>query len=476
MLDATAAWLDAAAHSRNRLGPDGLGAIDRLVLALRSGRAARRAALVDLTGWLQVALPLWLGTLEDIDDLLPRRLRTFDLVILDEASAIDQPSAATALLRARRAVVVGDPHQLRPATFLSDADQAAAVRAMGLDDHPTLPVTLDLRRNSAFDVAAGVAPTLVLDEQFRSDPHLVDFVADRLYGGQVRVAGRTPITEGRDAIDVVRVAGERDSDGVVRSEVDAVVRLLRRLREAGATSVGVVTPFRAQAEAIEQRIVRGWSFEDIDRLDLRVGTVHGSQGVERDVEVLSIGVGEGDRGRAWSFVQDPHLFTVMVTRARTRLVIVLAGEPPAGGLLAELLAQADAPPGSPPLAGPRDAWTAEVADHLAGAGLVVRAGYPTGRHLVDLCVGDAFGFAGVTTGVHPGGPHAHVERDLALRRSGWPLVDAFASRWHDDLDELVDRVRAAVVPGRPPTWPRRPPPPSAAAQALLPPPPWYPPR
>ncbi len=461
--DATASWLDAAAHSRARLGPTGFDAIGKLAIALRSGRAARRAALVDLTGALQVALPLWLGTLEDIDDLLPRRARSFDLVILDEASAIDQPSAATALLRGRRAVVVGDPHQLRPTTFLSDADQSAAVAAMGLDQHPTLPITLDIRRNSAFDVAAGVAPTLVLDEQFRSDPHLVDFVARRLYGGQVHVAGRTPASEIRDAVDVIRVAGERDGDGVVHAEVDAVLHELRLLRDRGATSVGVVTPFRAQADAIERRIVKAWSLDEVEALDLRVGTVHGSQGVERDVEILSIGVGEGDEGRAWSFVQDAHLFTVMVTRARRRLVVVLAGEPPAGGLLAELLAQGDAPPGPPPLSGPRDAWTEQVADRLTEAGLRVRAGYPTGRHVLDLCVGDASAFVGVTTGVHPGGPHAHVERDLALRRAGWPLVDAFASRWRDDLDGLVTRVGAGVAPLGPATWPRRPPPPVARA-------------
>ena len=86
-------------------------------------------------------------------------------------------------------------------------------------------------------------------------------------------------------------------------------------------------------------------------------------------------------------------------------------------------------------------------------------------------------------------PHLPYKRELPLGLkpfNGWQwwalthacmghVVDAFASRWRDDLDELVDRVRSAMVPGRPATWPRRPPPPSAAAQALLPPPPWYPP-
>ena len=67
------------------------------------------------------ALPLWVGTLRDIDDLLPAKPGLFDLVILDEASQIDQirrprprccgpigPSSS------------GDPYQLRHVTFLSD--------------------------------------------------------------------------------------------------------------------------------------------------------------------------------------------------------------------------------------------------------------------------------------------------------------------------------------------------------------------
>ena len=66
---------------------------------------------------------------------------------------------------------------------------------------------LDVRRNSCFDVAASVAPVVTLDEHFRSDPHLVDFVATRIYGGRVHVATRSPRTTGRDCVDLVRVTG-----------------------------------------------------------------------------------------------------------------------------------------------------------------------------------------------------------------------------------------------------------------------------
>src|SRR5205085_8896017 len=117
------------------------------------------------------------------------------LVILDEAASIDQPLAAPALLRGKRAVIAGDPRQLRQVSFLADDDIARAVEHI---DDEVLRARLDVRRNSVLDVAVGAAEPIVLDEHFRSAPHLVDFIAKRLYGGHVLVASRKPSTHNRD--------------------------------------------------------------------------------------------------------------------------------------------------------------------------------------------------------------------------------------------------------------------------------------
>lgn len=205
---------------------------------------------------------------------------------------------------------------------------------------PLLAARLDVRRNSAFDVAAGVAPVLTLDEHFRSDPHLVDFIADRIYGGALKVATRAPSTASRDCVKVVRTEGCRDRSGVVAAEVDWVVRELERLRGLGARSVGVITPFRAQADALEAAVLGRFSTDDLETLDLRVGTVHAFQGNERDMVVASLGIGPGQDTASWRFVEDPHLFTVLFTRARRHLSVLVSGDPPAGGLVAAYLAQA----------------------------------------------------------------------------------------------------------------------------------------
>lgn len=434
--EATARWLSAEARSGARMNRSTMPAVAALATALRSGRAARRHQLSRLDDEkLTRALPLWVGSLPDIDDLLPPLAGAFDLVIVDEASSIDQPLAVPALLRARRAVIAGDPNQLRHVSFLSDQRLREVVELHGLADRPLVAARLDVRRNSTFDVAAAVAPVLVLDEHFRSVPHLVEFVANHLYGGGLKVATRKPSTEGRDCVHVVRLAGERDKAGVVAAEVDWAVAEVARLRSDGAASVGIITPFRAQADALEAAVLARFSADDIAALGLRVGTVHAFQGNERDVVIASIGVGPDQSGASWRFVEDPHLFAVFVTRARRHLTLVMSAEPPPGGLLAGYVARADRPPGPPPPAGETTAWAAQIAGDLRLGGVDARTGYPTGRHVVDVCAPP--GDTAVECGVHPSGPAAHVDRHLALVRSGWHVLEAFPSRWSQRRGELV---------------------------------------
>ncbi|HSH59698.1 MAG TPA: DEAD/DEAH box helicase, partial [Acidimicrobiales bacterium] len=442
-------WLALESRSEERINWSSLRAVAALSTALRSGRSARREQLRRLDDdKLTRALPLWVGTLSDVDDLLPAIPALFDLVVLDEASSIDQPLAAPALLRARRAVIVGDPRQLRHVSFLSERQLRAATADNGLDEDPVLAARLDVRRNSTFDLAVGVVPVVMLGEHFRSDPHLVEFVARRLYEGEVQVATRSPRTEAVDCIRTVRVDGCRDARGVVRAEVDQVVSRLKALRREGSGSVGVVTPFRAQADALEEAVLAEFDADDLEGLDLRVGTVHAFQGNERDVVLASLGVGPEDGARSWQFVEDPHLFTVFVTRARKRLVFVHSADPPSGGLLAEFLAQADQPPGRPKPANRVDEWPAGIAVELECAGVPVLAGYPSGRHVVDVCVGDGKRFFAVECCVHAERPDAHIERHLSLSRMGWDFLEAYPSRWGDRRGELVVELHRRLADRR----------------------------
>ena len=153
---------------------------------------------------LAEAAPLWLGTVAEIDDVLPQRAGMFDLVILDEASQIDQIASAGALLRARQAVVCGDPRQLRHVSFVSDSEVEAANERWMASRH----ARIDVRRNSTLDQAVPVGVVVNLDTHYRSVPHLIGFSATRFYEDRLTIATGTPINDHDDRIDVRTVLTE----------------------------------------------------------------------------------------------------------------------------------------------------------------------------------------------------------------------------------------------------------------------------
>jgi hypothetical protein len=431
--------LQAQARHGRIADRDRMRAVAGLAAALRSGRASRREQLRRLDGGaLTAALPLWVGALTDVDDLLPPEPRLFDLVILDEASQIDQPRAAPALLRARRAMIVGDPRQLRHVSFVSDADQRRALDEHGLTERAAV---LDVRRVSAFDAAAAATAVSFLGEHHRSVPHLIAFSDRRFYGGQISVRTRHPANESVDAIRLVDVVGATLDGGVNRAEITAVAIEVQRLAAAGVTSIGVVSPFRAQADALEAMLLDRFDVDEIDRLGLRVGTVHAFQGAERDVMVVSLGLTADDAEQRRRFVEDPHLCNVMVTRARQRMVIVTSLRDAGDGILSDLLAHAQRPPDPLPLEPPSSPWVASVAAELQRQGCAVRCGYRVGDEVLDLVAGAGGDAHAVDCRVRPGGVAAHLASRRGLHRTGWRVAEAWASHYDGDA------VRAAVEVG-----------------------------
>ncbi|MGH3716225.1 MAG: DEAD/DEAH box helicase, partial [Micromonosporaceae bacterium] len=424
-------------------------AMSELATALRAGRRRRRQLLAQLNPKaLLRALPLWIGTVGDVEELLPAVAGGFDLVILDEASHINQIGAAPVLARARRAVVAGDPRQLRFVSFVGDRQIDEVLARHGLAERAPL---LDVRRNSAFDVAAAAAAVTRLSEHYRSVPHLIAFSSARFYGGTVSTVTRHPRNDSLDAIELHPVdpadsgkngnggtsaGGKRGNGGkgANQAEVAAALALVDRYVSAGADDLAVITPYRAQADAIEAALINTYA-ERLGRLRLRAGTVHAFQGSEADVVIASLAVRPGDDAGRVRFATDPHLFNVMITRAR-RTLHVLTSWPDAGGLLGDFFRYADKPP-TPPETEPGDAWTQRLAAELRRAGAPVTTGYPVGRWSVDLCVGAGGDAFGVMCQVHPDGVAAHLARHRILRHAGWQLTDVFSAPGEADPSRLV---------------------------------------
>jgi hypothetical protein len=215
----------------------------------------------------------------------------------------------------------------------------------------------------------------------------------------------------------------------------------------------VVSPFRELADAAREALLAAYDVDEIERLGLRVGTVYAFQGAQADHVVLVLGLDAGDPPGRRRFVEDPHLFNVMATRARRSLVVVTSLLTPTGppdGLVEQYLVHADRPPAPPGDGACPTPWGDALALELREAGLPVRTGYPVGRWTVDLCLGEGAGTLGVETAVHSHGAAAHVARHRALVASGWRLVDGYPTRWDQDATRAAVELASAPAPGEHP--------------------------
>ena len=119
--------------------------------------------------------------------------------------------------------------------------------------------------------------------------------------------------------------GPASSGAVCIEEADTVVQAVVDLVEARGFrgSVGIVTPFRAQANLIRGKINQQLSPASVQRCELITDTSHGFQGDEKDVIFFSPCVGyQMPEGAEWFLNGTANLFNVAITRARALLHVV----------------------------------------------------------------------------------------------------------------------------------------------------------
>ena len=265
---------------------------------------------------------------------IPMESGYFDLVVIDEASQCDIASALPLLFRAKRSVIIGDPMQLRHISALTKPRDSELQHKHGLVENR---LGWMYSVSSLFDLAASIVPSqniINLRDHHRSHADIIGFSNAAFYEGRLRVATRYPQLK-RPSTTQPGIVWQDVSGSVVRPReggaqnaeeastvVDAVVDLVVRRGYLG--SVGVVTPFRAQAQLLQTMIQSRRELESVAaRAELLVDTVHKFQGDERDVMFFSPVVSNGISPGALSFLRsNGNLFNVAITRARGLLHVV----------------------------------------------------------------------------------------------------------------------------------------------------------
>jgi hypothetical protein len=255
----------------------------------------------------------------------------FDLAIVDEAGQISVNNLLVPLVRAERAVLVGDHRQLPP--FVDDQLEAWVG---GIGD----PGLRNLLTKSALEVLVDRLPEsniVRLRQQRRMPKVIADFISETFYGGTLRtmvsrvhddVLFSSPLafvdTSGLpEAHRAETPAGNWDPRLAGGSVNHAEARLLSELAafyHHRHEEWALIVPYTAQVKLIKQ-LLRA-QIPDQDTIDTNVGTVDSFQGGERDV--ILYGFTRSNRSRNVGFLRELRRANVAFTRAKRQLV--LAGD------------------------------------------------------------------------------------------------------------------------------------------------------
>jgi DNA replication protein DnaC len=83
----------------------------------RNNITIRNLIASDAKEWVQLLIPIWLATPNQVADHFPLEMELFDLVLFDEASQLPLPNALGSLFRSKRALVAGDEQQMAPSNY-----------------------------------------------------------------------------------------------------------------------------------------------------------------------------------------------------------------------------------------------------------------------------------------------------------------------------------------------------------------------
>ena len=172
----------------------------------------------------------------------------FDYVIMDEASQVDIKTGALALSCAMNAVIVGDDKQL---PNVVSQEEEKALRA--IQDFYHIEDSYNAATHSFLQSCVEVfkdAPITLLREHYRCHPKIIEFCNQRFYNGEL-VAMTTDNTE-KNVLKVIRTPKGNHARGHFNQrEIDVITNeVLPEYINQG--SIGIITPYRLQAEEINK--------------------------------------------------------------------------------------------------------------------------------------------------------------------------------------------------------------------------------
>ncbi len=409
--------------------------------------------------------PIWAISTLSAPARIPLLPCLFDYVIFDEASQCDIASALPLMARARHAIVVGDPMQLRFVPSLGNATEHALMDAANLPKQGRASYAQSI--NSLFDFTEnrpGVK-RMFLADQFRSAPAIVDYLNADFYGG--KLVNRREDDDFRPPSIYKPGLTWEDVSGTVSSKADGNVNIAEAIHIAAQIlrlakdddfngTVGVISPFNAQVAEILRAIAAKVPQSACEKLGLRVATVDKWQGGQADVVFFSLVIAPGMAMPARSFLQrERRRLNVAISRARAVCVVVgdLAHAQSCGIRHIEFLARRATTPWSPPKLGLFDSqWERRLDVAMRARGLNPIPQFPVGTRYLDF----ALESNGRKVNVEVDGRRWHTDasgnrkvsdilRDKEMRQRGWKVLRFWVHELAKDMEGCVDRIERELA-------------------------------
>jgi septal ring factor EnvC (AmiA/AmiB activator) len=300
-------------------------------------------------------LPFWAAEIRSLGHLFPLESGLFDVVVVDEASQVNLAEIIPAFYRGKRICIVGDHKQLSlEATGLNFALNNKIDEVLWGKYVKFMPYAkakeknlvvkkasiLDFIRSGEYQLKVKIAEKM-LDEHFRSLPHLANWTSSRFYSGNdtslslggLKIMTETPEKMHINCFKPVKVNGIRKGK-IVTAEAEKVVAIIRDLTSQNGKrefalpphiintnfSIGVISMLRDQVELIKDLLneefpdgsLRNFGIDPDAREG--VGTPEEFQGNERDIMILSLCL-DAD-SKAIGHFQNPQRLNVATSRAK----------------------------------------------------------------------------------------------------------------------------------------------------------------
>lgn len=301
-------------------------------LTLNEGEALTLEQLTtfkEIQSSLKDMLPTCAVTSLSVRNRVPFVAGVYDMLIIDEASQCDIPSILPLLYRCKSAVIIGDPQQLSHITGLTKQQDNNLLRKYGVSH------LFSFNAVPLYGYAAAICDQeniVQLKDHHRCHGDIIEFSNHEFYNGKLRIATNYSRLKGgaKQGLRWINVLGNTDrphsGSAYNNAEVAVVVKELKQLVANNYSgSIGVVTPFKAQANKIAEALERESDLYNIllSQNNFMVDTVHKFQGDERDLMFFSTVISSGVPNSCINFLRSTgNLFNVAITRAKSSLVIV----------------------------------------------------------------------------------------------------------------------------------------------------------